>query len=93
MNNGEVTPLLDARADIAKYASSCRVLENMLPLMYGGVQRRPGTVKITQAGSSNVRLIPFTYSRSISYVCEFGENYIRFFYGCDGRWRARRPRG
>ena len=42
-NNGEVSQHIDARADTEKYASSCRVLRNMLPLVYGDVTRRPGT--------------------------------------------------
>ena len=42
-NNGEVSPQIDCRSDIEKYAGSCRALENMIPLVYGDVTRRPGT--------------------------------------------------
>ncbi len=42
-NNGEVTEHIDCRSDVAKYASSCRSLKNMLARIYGTVIRRPGT--------------------------------------------------
>lgn len=41
--NGEVTQKIDCRIDTQKYASSCRSLKNMLPLIYGCVERRPAT--------------------------------------------------
>ena len=81
-NNGEVSPLMDARSDVDKYASSCRILENMLPLIYGGVTRRPGTEYVATAKSSAtaIRLIPFIFSSTIAYMCEFGDLYIRFYF-------------
>ena len=81
-NNGEVTPHIDARSDVEKYASSCRILENMLPLIYGDAVRRPGTKYIATAKNSpqGVRLIPFIYSSEIAYMCEFGNLYIRFYH-------------
>jgi hypothetical protein len=42
-NSGELSPQIDARADVEKYASGCRILENMIPRIYGGAERRPGT--------------------------------------------------
>ncbi len=83
MNNGEVTPHIDARSDVEKYASSCRILENMLPLVYGDVTRRPGTQYIASAklAINPVRLIDFVYSADVAYICEFGNGYVRFFYG------------
>jgi hypothetical protein len=43
LNGGEYTPLIDARSDTEKYKSGCRKLENMIPRIYGVVERRPGT--------------------------------------------------
>ena len=82
-NTGEVTPLIDARSDVDKYARACRRLENMIPLVYGAAQRRPGTKYIGTAKNSpdTARLIPFVYSAEIAYPCEFGNRYIRFYYG------------
>jgi len=48
-NNGVVSKRLDARSDLEKYASSCRRLENMIPLVTGGVTRRPGTRFVKEA--------------------------------------------
>jgi len=41
--NGVVTQKIDCRIDTQKHSSSCRILNNMLPLVYGCVERRPGT--------------------------------------------------
>ena len=46
LNGGEYTSHIDARADVEKYASGCRHLENMLPRIYGGVTKRPGTQQV-----------------------------------------------
>lgn len=43
-NAGELTPLIAERVDIEKYESGCKKLENMLPRVYGPVERRPGTI-------------------------------------------------
>ncbi len=46
LNGGEFTPQIDARADVEKYSSGCRHLENVLPRIYGPVTRRPGTILV-----------------------------------------------
>jgi hypothetical protein len=80
-NNGEVTEHIDARSDVDKYSSSCRTLENLIPLVWGDVTRRPGTQYIADTKNDGAaRLIPFIYSATIAYQCEFGAGYIRFFY-------------
>lgn len=43
-NAGELSPLMDARVDEAKYGFSCRIMENFIPKIYGGAFRRPGTM-------------------------------------------------
>jgi hypothetical protein len=79
-NAGELSPLLDARADVQKYSSGCRQLVNMIPLVHGPVTRRPGFQFIATSSSQSPRLIPFIYSDTTAYVCEFGQNYIWFYY-------------
>ncbi len=80
-NSGELSPLLDARNDIAKYYSGCRILENMLVYSYGGATRRPGTKFIVAAknGADTCRLISFEYALTQAYVIEAGDEYMRFF--------------
>lgn len=48
-NGGEYSPLIDAREDVEKYRSGCRILENFLPRIYGPAERRPGTKFIKKA--------------------------------------------
>lgn len=81
-NAGELSPQIDARSDVEKYGSGCRHLENMIPRIYGGAERRPGTYYIASSyGTSQmVRMIPFIYSSTIAYDLEFGDKYIRAFY-------------
>ena len=85
-NAGEFSPLTYGRTDLQKYNSSCKQLVNMIPLIQGAATRRPGTKYIGEAkkdGSNNSefsKLIPFSRSNDISYILEFGENYIRVYY-------------
>jgi len=77
-NNGQLSPLLEARPDYNKYDSSCRTIENMFVTSIGSAIRRPGTAYV--ADSNGVaRLIPFEYSTDDSYVLEFADTGLRFF--------------
>jgi hypothetical protein len=78
-NAGELSPMMDSRSDIAKYASGCRRLENMLVTPHGGVYRRPGTEYLGTAKLSDrkARLIGFNFSTSTRFVLEFGHQYFR----------------
>ena len=55
-NGGEFSPKIDARSDTEKYVSGCRTLENMIPLIFGGVEKRPGTEFITTDDAFNTVL-------------------------------------
>lgn len=78
---GEISPHLDARADLQWYYSSCRRLENMIPRAQGGALRRGGTRFIAEVKDSNKRtaLIPFEFSTQQAYVIEAGDFYFRFY--------------
>ena len=52
-NGGEFTGKIDARSDTEKYAGGCRQSDNMIPLIFGGSERRPGTEYITSDGQFN----------------------------------------
>ena len=43
LNGGVYSPKIDARSDTEKYPSGCRRLDNMIPSIFGGVEKRPGT--------------------------------------------------
>ncbi|MHC4121931.1 MAG: LamG-like jellyroll fold domain-containing protein [Planctomycetota bacterium] len=80
-NAGELSPLLSAREDLAKYQSGCSVMENLIPLPQGGAQKRPGTKYIAEVKTSSLstRIIPFEYSTEQSYIIELGNQYMRFY--------------
>jgi hypothetical protein len=55
-------------------------LDNMIVKPQGAVIRRPGTKYIGQTkNNTRVRLIPFEYSTTDTYILEFGNLYIRFY--------------
>ena len=85
-NGGELSPRLRGRTDINKYASGCRTMKNFVPLVHGPAVRRPGTIFAADAKNfysagvrqtPNVRLIPFIFSVTDSYMLEFGHLYAR----------------
>ena len=80
-NAGELSPKMLSRADVSQYGKGCQELTNFLVTPYGAVERRPGTqfISETKDSSPNIRLIRFAFSSTISYICEFGEKYIRFY--------------
>ena len=65
-----------------KYRSGAALLRNFYIDYRGGASTRQGTKYVLQAKNSNypVRLIPFRASQTVSYILEFGQGYIRFFY-------------
>jgi hypothetical protein len=79
--NGEVSYDMWGRDDYAKYFVSANILENFIPLPYGGAQNRPGTKFIAEVkdSSKKVKLLPFQFSVEQAYVIEAGENYFRYY--------------
>ena len=80
-NAGELTPLVDVRSDVSKYKAGCRTLENMIPLIYGPAERRPGTKYIETCGGI-ARVMPFIYSNTIAYVVLMED--LKFYYYYNG---------
>lgn len=92
-NSGELSPKMLGRNDVSQYSKGCRILKNFLVTPYGSVERRPGTKFIGYAKNfssvdgdvlrGKIRLIRFVFSSEVSYVCEFGNRYIRFITNGD----------
>lgn len=78
-SSGELSPSLYARVDLVRYATGLRTCKNNIVLRYGGVANRPGTSYIGEASDPDnlVRLIPFVFNSSQTYVLEFGDQYMR----------------
>jgi len=79
-NGGEVSPLMHARTDYEKYASSAQLCENYIPTVQGPLRRRLGTQYIgaTKQGGT-VILIPFAASTANEFILEVGGGYMRFW--------------
>jgi len=77
--SGEWAPKLRSRVDVQKFHAGAALLRNWyVDYSGGGASTRPGTRFINQCKSLGARLIPFQPSSTLSYVLEFGQNYIRF---------------
>lgn len=64
---GELAPTLYTRTDIQQYGNGAKTLKNVIPLVEGGVRKRPGTLYLGLIPSS-VRLIPFVVSSDQSFM-------------------------
>jgi hypothetical protein len=80
-DGGELSPLLGARTDLAKYFNGCAALENFIPTVQGPLIRRGGTqfINAKKLPASRGWLIRFQVSERVSYMLEFGAQYIRFY--------------
>lgn len=80
-NAGELSPLLEGRTDLGKYANGAALLENFVPTPQGPLIRRPGTRYIGPAKieSNKAWLHPFVFGATQAYVLEFGHLYVRFY--------------
>ena len=78
---GELSPRLEGRTDISKYANGCRILENCITMPHGGATKRPGTIFINgvKIPAKTTVLIPFEFSTLQAYMMELGDKYIRFY--------------
>jgi hypothetical protein len=78
---GELSPRLDGRNDLSKYASGCKTLQNMIIYPHGSAARRAGTTFVREVKDSTkkTRLVPFEFSTTQTYILEFGDQYIRFY--------------
>ena len=78
---GELSPRLDGRNDLSKYASGCKTLQNMIVYPHGSAARRSGTTFVREVKDSTkkTRLVPFEFSTTQTYILEFGNQYIRFY--------------
>lgn len=78
-NNGEISPLLYDRVDYQKFTSSVKSGKNMFVHPQGGMSNRAGTLMLGKAKDEYVRLIPFEFSNTETYMIEFGNRYCRFY--------------
>ncbi|PLC03425.1 hypothetical protein CY658_21660 [Variovorax sp. RO1] len=77
---GEVSPKMLGRTDLKGYDTSTKTMLNALPFYHGGTKRRPGTFFHGEVRDSSfaVKLVPFIYSRTQSFLCVFNNSRIQF---------------
>jgi len=80
-NAGELSPQMEGRTDIDKYAVGCHELLNFIPLVQGPGEHRPGTRWVTAQKNSANRgwLRRFEFSTTQAFQVEFGDRYLRFY--------------
>lgn len=75
---GELSPTLYTRTDIQQYSNGAKKLLNVIPLVEGGVRKRPGTLFLTTSANS-VRLIPFVVNSDQAYMLILKPQSIQVF--------------
>jgi len=85
-STGEMDPLLRARVDLPAYANALEEATNVVVQPQGGVRRRPGLRYIidlpntgAESAANGVRLVPFEFSTSDSYMLCFTHNRMYVF--------------
>lgn len=83
--SGELSPRVSARVDIARYNNGAKEITNGFPQVQGGITYRWGTRFMGETKSSGrVRLVPYIFSNTQSYMLEVGDLYVRL-YNKDGQ--------
>jgi hypothetical protein len=78
LSNGEYSPELYGRTDIAGYAAAVREMRNLYVLPHGGAKRREGTRYVCTLKTSGVgRLQEFVFSTEQPYVLVFEDRMVR----------------
>lgn len=75
---GELSPLLSTRTDVQQYANGAKQLLNAIPLVEGGVRKRPGTYFKNQIDGA-VRLIPFVIESKNPFILIFKAKQVLIY--------------
>lgn len=80
-NAGELSPDMEGRTDIDKYAVGCHTLTNFIPMVQGPAKHRPGSRYLTGVKTSANRtwMREFEFSTTQAFQVEFGDQYLRFY--------------
>jgi len=83
---GEIDPLLRSRVDIKSYENGLETAQNVLCQPQGGITRRNGLRYInslpntgSESAANGVRLVPFEFSTSDSYMLAFTHNRMHVY--------------
>jgi len=76
---GELSKNLYARVDLDKFTVGAALLRNFYVDWRGGASNRAGTKYVNKCKVNGARLMPFDFNTEITYMMEFGPQYIRFY--------------
>lgn len=77
-NAGEFGEEALARTDLENYPRGAETMENILPLVQGGMTKMPGTIFVAETPSSNEgELRPFIFSETVKMALEFTDDKLR----------------
>ncbi len=78
--NGELSPELFGRPDLAQFQTGLALCQNFITLPHGPCTNRPGFEMVCEVKNSAnpTRLIPFTFNQSQTFAIELGAGYFRF---------------
>lgn len=68
--SGELSPLIWMRTDLNQFRNGAKSVENMLPIIEGGIKKRGGT-KLLRVEQDAIRIIPFIVSHGNNYIVVF----------------------
>jgi hypothetical protein len=76
---GEISPRMISRTDLESYKHGAKEMVNAYPLPHGAATGRRGTQYVAELRNSTKksRLIPFIYSRTLSYVLVLNDGKLR----------------
>ncbi len=78
--SGEISPLLEGRADLDRYKSGAKTMLNAYALPHGAVKRRVGTHFVAEVRNSArpARVIEHVTSQTIATILVFNDGFIQF---------------
>lgn len=80
-NAGELGKEALARVDLQNYPRGAEIMENIFPLVQGGMTKMPGTRFIASTPSNGAaRLRPFIFSETARFEIELSEQKLRLSY-------------
>lgn len=78
-NGGELSPLMHGRVDTNIYAIGAERMENMVPMIEGPMQKRPGFMRVRAAAATSTWLSSFIFNTTQTYVLECLDAKLRFY--------------
>lgn len=77
-NGGELSPYLAHRLDFEKHPTGAARVENFLPMPFGGMRKRPGTLFLAELPAA-ARLAPFIFDSSNRYLLAYSEDELNIY--------------